>query len=94
MKLREQIITLLQAEDYIPQSKNEISQALGLGKKDRRKLDFELRGLLGRGDIIIIKGDRYCIPSDANLLTGSIRFRQKGNAFVLPDKIKSGDPIA
>ena len=93
MKLREQIIALLQAEDYIPQSKNEISQTLGLAKRDRRKLDFELRGLLGRGDIIIIKGDRYCIPSDANLLTGSIRFRQKGNAFVLPDKIKSGNPI-
>ena len=93
MKLREQIIALLQAEDYIPQSKNEISQALGLAKKDRRKLDFELRGLLGRGDVIIIKGDRYCIPSDANLLTGSIRFRQKGNAFVIPDKIKSGNPI-
>ena len=93
MKLREQIIELLQARNYFPKSKNEISQALGLAKKDRRKLDFELRGLLGRGNIIIIKDDRYCIPSDANLLAGSIRFRQKGNAFVLPDKIKSGDPI-
>lgn len=93
MKLREQIIALLQAEDYIPQSKNEISHALGLVKKDRRKLDFELRGLMGRGDIIIIKGDRYCIPSDANLLTGVVRFRQKGNAFVIPDNPDRGNPV-
>mgnify|MGYP001262963776 FL=1 len=93
MKLRKQIIALLQAEDCITKSKNEISQALGLAKKDRRKLDFELRGLLGRGDIIITKGNRYCIPSDSNVLTGSIRFRQKGNAFVLPDEINSGYPI-
>jgi len=91
MKLKERILALLQEADYIPQTKNGLSQALGLAKKDRRKLDFELRRLMSRGDIIIIKGDRYCIPRDANLLTGVIRFRQKGNGFVLPDNTDVGN---
>lgn len=93
MKLRERIIALMQAEDYIPQSKNELSKILGIAKKDRRKLDTELRRFLSNGDLIIIKGDRYCIPRDANLLTGSIRFRQSGSAFVLPDKTEVGNPM-
>ncbi|MDG2256469.1 MAG: RNB domain-containing ribonuclease [Opitutaceae bacterium] len=85
MKLREQIIGLMQNGDYIPLSKNALSKSLGLFKKDRRKLDFELRNLLSKGELVIIKGDRYCIPKDADLLTGSIRFRQKGSGFVIPD---------
>jgi ribonuclease R len=85
MKLREQIIGLMQNGDYVPLSKNALSKSLGLLKKDRRKLDFELRNLLGKGELVIIKGDRYCIPKDADLLTGSIRFRQKGSGFVIPD---------
>ncbi|MBT7865293.1 MAG: hypothetical protein HN763_02900, partial [Opitutales bacterium] len=62
MKLREQIIGLMQNGDYIPLSKNALSKSLGLFKKDRRKLDFELRNLLSKGELVIIKGDRYCIP--------------------------------
>ena len=75
----------MQNGDYVPLSKNALSKSLGLFKKDRRKLDFELRNLLSKGELVIIKGDRYCIPKDADLLTGSIRFRQKGSGFVIPD---------
>lgn len=85
MKLREQIIALMQKEDYVPLSKNALSKSLDLFKKDRRKLDFDLRYLLSKGDLVIIKGDRYCIPKDANLVTGSIQFRQKGSGFVIPE---------
>lgn len=87
MKLREQILELMQSKDYIPRNKTELSQSLGLHKRDRRKLDFELRSLLSKGAAVVIKGDRYCIPRDADLVTGPIRFRQKGSGFVVPDNV-------
>ena len=96
MKLRERIIELMQSQDYIPRNKNELSKALDLQKRDRRKLDFELRTLLSKGELVTIKGDRYCIPRDADLVTGTIRFRQKGSGFVIPESVgnqDSSDPI-
>ena len=91
MKLRERIIALARSGEYAPQTKNELSASLGLGKKDRRKLDHELRLLMSRGDLVIIKGDRYCIPGDVDLTTGVIRFRQNGSGFVIPDETASGN---
>ena len=91
MKLRERIIALAQSREYAPQTKNELSASLGLGKKDRRKLDHELRLLMSRGDLVIVKGDRYCIPGDVDLTTGVIRFRQNGSGFVIPDETASGN---
>ncbi|MBK1879779.1 ribonuclease R family protein [Pelagicoccus mobilis] len=91
MKLRERIIALLQAEDYAPLDKSGISAELGLGKKERRNLDYEIRLLLSKGDIIRIKGDRFAIPKDVDLVTGTIKFRQKGSAILIPDGKKS-DP--
>ena len=81
MKLRERIIALARSGEYAPQTKNELSASLGLGKKDRRKLDHELRLLMSRGDLVIVKGDRYCIPGDVDLTTGVIRFRQMDQAL-------------
>lgn len=85
MKLRQRITTLTQEADYIPLRKAELSKTLGIAKNDRRKLDFELRNLLSKGELILIKGDRYCVPKDANLVTGVIRFRQKGSGFLIPE---------
>ncbi len=85
----------MQAEDYIPLTKNKLSESLGLAKRDRRKLDFELRNLMSKGDLVSIKGDRYCIPRDANLVTGVIKFRQKGSGFVIPKagSVSDSEPI-
>ena len=88
MKLRERIIALAQSGEYAPQTKNELSASLGLGKKDRRKLDHELR-LRESGRPSHCQGDRYCIPGDVDLTTGVIRFRQNGSGFVIPDETVS-----
>ncbi len=93
MKLRERIIALAQSGDYTPKTKNQLSESLGLGKKDRRKLDHELRLLTSQGRLIIVKGDRYCIPGDVDLTTGVIRFRQNGSGFVIPDETGSGNAV-
>ncbi len=91
MKLKDQLIGLMQASDYAPLDKKGISTELGLDKKSRRRLDYELRALLASGDVIRIKGDRFCIPKDVDLVTGRIKFRQKGSAILIPDPSPDGE---
>lgn len=89
MKLRERIIALLQQADYAPLDKSGIAAEFDLGKKERRNLDYEIRLLLASGDIIRIKDDRFAIPRDVDLVTGTIKFRQKGSAILIPDATKT-----
>lgn len=93
MKLRDQILSLVGQADYAPLDKSELSAELGLGQKERRNLDYEMRLLLAQGDIVRIKGDRFAIPKDVDLVTGTIKFRQKGSAILIPD-VKAGEPKA
>ena len=85
MKLKEQLLELLGTPDYAPVTRNEIAERLGLHRKEMRKLDFELRRLQGAGTIVSIKDGRFCLPADADLVTGTIQFRQSGSAFLRPD---------
>ncbi|MEM9161129.1 MAG: 3'-5' exonuclease, partial [Verrucomicrobiota bacterium] len=86
MKIRERIIALAQSENYAPLDKYELTKELGLGKRDQRKLDHELRLLVSKGELIKIKGQKYCIPHDADLVPGTIKFRQTGSAIVIPNE--------
>ncbi|MDQ8203664.1 RNB domain-containing ribonuclease [Pelagicoccus sp. SDUM812003] len=90
-KLRERIIALMQTPDYAALDKHGLSTELKLGKKERRKLDYEMRLLLAEGDIIRIKGDRFCLPKDVDLVTGVIKFRQTGSAILIPDPKPTSD---
>jgi len=91
MTLREQILSLLSDSSYVPLDKPGVAKALDLPKRERRKLEYELRRLLVEGDVVRIKRDRFCIPKDADLATGIIRFRQSGSAIVVPDSDKRNE---
>ena len=86
MKLRDHLLALFRAPDYVPLAGPEIARTLGLAKKDRNALDFEIRRLLGAGEIVRIKEDKLCLPRDADLVTGRIQFRQGGSAYVILEK--------
>ena len=75
MKLRERIIAPRDPENT-PSNQERTVRFSWPRQKDRRKLDHELRLLMSRGDLVIVKGDRYCIPGDVDLTTGVIRFRK------------------
>jgi len=94
MNLRDQILSLLSRKTYVPLDRVGIAKELKLAKRDQRKLDFQLRRLLSDGDIVRIKRDRYCIPKDADLATGTIRFRQSGSAMVAPDATERNGNVA
>jgi len=92
MNLRERVLQHLSQRDYIPVPAEKLGREFRLNTKDRRKLAHEIRELIRQGRIVYVKGDRLCLPQDADLVTGKISFRQGGSAVVFPEgKINSPD---
>lgn len=85
MNFRDKILQHLSHKNYTPVSADQFSRQLHLNTKDRRKLQHELRQLIRTGAIVLIKGDRLCLPKEADLITGRISFRASGSAIVIPE---------
>ncbi len=99
MDLKDKLLTLLKAEDFIPMRREEIAGALKLDKPGRRTLNALLDDMLESGEIARLKKDRLCIPEDADLVSGRIVFRQSGSATVIPERtpsvpVSDGYPVA
>ncbi|MBC9867550.1 MAG: RNB domain-containing ribonuclease [Opitutae bacterium] len=97
MKFRKAILDLLGSKRYIPLRAHGIGSALGITKNSQQQtLNRELGQLLAQGQIVKIKKGRFVIPRDADLVSGTIRFRQSGNAVLLADPFPDGtrsDPL-
>jgi ribonuclease R len=85
-QLREQILRLLSAPKYRPLDKNELGKALGRKSGVRMGLNEILRQLERSGEIARIRKDRYVLPSEADLVTGSLHVHQAGYAFLSTGK--------
>ncbi len=83
--MEEKIFTLLAEPDYAPLKAAEIGQKLKLREKQQSILDKVLRRLVISGAVVVVKGNRYCLPADADLIPGTIQFRQSGAAILIPD---------
>lgn len=85
----------MRSKDYVPQRIEQIASLLELSQKDQRKLRRVLRTEVEAGRIARLRNDRYALPSDVDLISGKILFRQSGSARLLPvDAIgtKLGEP--
>lgn len=68
----------------------EISKSLGLTPPQREELRRLLPQMEVGGEVARIRKDRYVIPEDADLLTGTIHFHASGSARILSEK--AGQP--
>lgn len=97
MKFKKNILELLGSPDYVPIPAKAIAKALGIHNPFLQKeLDQSLSRLLSMGQIVRIKNGRFCLPKDADLMSGIIRFRQSGSAILLPEGTPTGkrpDPL-
>jgi ribonuclease R len=84
-ELRQKLLKLLGAKDYVPIRRMEIVAVLRLNKDETKQLHTLLDDMLERGEIARIKKDRICIPEQADLISGRILFRQSGSATLIPD---------
>lgn len=81
----ERLFAHLARRDYVPAPAAAIAKAWRLNTKERRAFFAEVGQLVRTGRLALIKGDRLCIPQEADLVTGTINFRQKGSAMVTPE---------
>jgi len=80
--LRKEILALLATRDYRPLDTSEMARKLKLAGHDRVLLRQTLRQLEHSGHIARIRKDRYVLPSEADLVTGTLSINQGGFAFL------------
>ncbi len=85
MDLRDTLLTLFRAKDYVPMRQEEILAVLQLNPAQTKKARALLKRMLENGEIARLKKDRLCIPNDADLVSGKIMFRQSGSAILIPE---------
>ena len=91
MSYSDRLLSHLKRRGYVPAAAEAIAKEWRLTPKDRRKFNREVEELVRDGQIALIKGDRLCVPKEADLVTGKINFRQKGSAMVFPE-VKVTEP--
>lgn len=91
MSYSDRLLAHLNRRNYVPAPADAIAKEWRLNPKDRRKFNQQVTGLLHSGRLVLIKGDRLCVPREADLVTGKINFRQKGSAMVFPE-VKVTEP--
>ncbi|HEX2862124.1 MAG TPA: RNB domain-containing ribonuclease, partial [Lacunisphaera sp.] len=84
-KYSDRLFAHLARRSYVPASAAAIAKEWRLNTKQRQFFNAEVGQLVRAGRLALIKGDRLCIPQEADLVTGTINFRQKGSAMVAPE---------
>ena len=83
--MKESIIRLLGHASYVPANVPELLRLLRLPPHQQQKLQAVLRELEQAGEVARIKGNRYVVPREADLIPGRIRLNRSGRGFLQPD---------
>ncbi len=83
--MENQILKLLGGQDYAPANVPELLHLLGWSRHRQQELQRELRRLELTGRVARIKGNRYILPQEADLIPGRIRMNRAGKGFLQPD---------
>ncbi len=91
MKFRDRLLAYVRSPDYRPVDATLLAKGLRLEKRERRAFSHELRLLLAKGELTLVRGDKVALAgrdrSDAGTgeIIGKLQFRGGGSAFVLPE---------
>jgi ribonuclease R len=83
--MREQILRLFGQKTYVPANVPELLRLLSLPPDRQQELQTALQKLEQSGEAARIKGNRYVLPRDADLVPGRIRMNRSGRGFLQPD---------
>jgi len=81
--LNASVIKILGHADYQPCNGDGLARKLKLSPARRKDFDSALAAMESEGSIVRIRGDRFVLPRQADLITGVISFNSKGFAFIL-----------
>jgi ribonuclease R len=84
------LIAFLKDSKYIPLPIDRLAEELEIPQSEYQDFRKEIQLHLRQGTLVKLKKNRICLPRDADLVTGTIRFRQSGAAILIPDQ-QDGD---
>src|SRR5690349_3422157 len=79
------LLASLAGRDYVPMNVPELLRRLRLPPSRQQDLQAALRELEQSGRLVRIKGNRYILPREADLIAGRIRMNRQGKGFLQPD---------
>jgi ribonuclease R len=82
----EQLLKLIRDKIEHPATPRELLQRLKIPRDERATLKRLLKDLVGSGDLIETRGNRYGLPDRMNLIVGRINTHPRGFGFVVPDR--------
>jgi len=85
-ELKQRILATLSAPNYRPLDKVELAKVLERKSGVRMGLNEVLRELERSGEIARIRKNRYILPAEADLVTGTLHVHQAGFAFLPREK--------
>ena len=86
--MEDRVLKWVSQSDYTPQNVPELLSALGLARNRQQELQVVLARLERAGRIARIKGNRYVLSLDADLVPGRIRINRQGKGFLEADDPK------
>ena len=87
MKLTDaRILTLLKKKIRRPMKISELTKHLGVTDAEHREFRNRIKEMSTQGTLVKIRGGRYGLPDEMNLITGKLHGHPNGFGFVIPDK--------
>jgi ribonuclease R len=91
MLSRDQVLELMRERVHHPAAMRELLQLLKIAKDDRALFKRHITALVGSGDLIQIRGQRFGLPEKMDLYAGRLQTHPAGYGFVTPDRpLESG----
>ena len=87
MKLTDaRILVLMKKKISRPMKISELSKQFGITDAEHREFRNRIKDMAAQGSLVKIRGGRYGLPDEMNLITGKLLGHPNGFGFVIPDK--------
>lgn len=82
----EQLFVAIRERLDHPATLKEIQKVLQVSDRTRAAFKRQIKALVDRGDLIKIRGNRYGVSDQMNLVVGRVQIHPRGFAFVVPER--------
>ena len=86
-----QILKLMGRKKYLPSTVTELLKQLQMPPQKKSPLQRALKDMERNGLVARIKGNRYLLPREADLVPGRIQITRSGRGFLVPDEPGAGE---
>src|SRR5471032_1570705 len=83
---RDHVLALMRERVHHPATMRELLQVLKVLKDDHTSFKRHVKSLVGSGDLIQIRGNRYGLPEKMDLYVGRLQTNPAGYGFVTPER--------